>query len=131
MFLTVLCLLLLFLYVDLPKKESEDQQNVLNVPFQDQATKEKALQNMSSMSSAQIVSTSNIHGNNKGSGLSGLGLPAPVSYPPPVCFLFLYFFFAFYFFAPFLSDRECKYLSVLSFTVLATWPSTWTLSRVC
>uniref|UniRef100_A0A0P6HAC7 Transcriptional enhancer factor TEF-1 n=1 Tax=Daphnia magna TaxID=35525 RepID=A0A0P6HAC7_9CRUS len=48
---------------------------------QDQATKEKALQNMSSMSSAQIVSASSLH-NNKTS-LSGLGLPAPVSYPPP------------------------------------------------
>lgn len=48
----------------------------------DQATKEKALQNMSSMSSAQIVSASSLH-NNKTS-LSGLGLPAPVSYPPPV-----------------------------------------------
>nr|CAH0111450.1 unnamed protein product [Daphnia galeata] len=48
---------------------------------QDQATKEKTLQNMSSMSSAQIVSASSLH-NNK-TGLSGLGLPAPVSYPPP------------------------------------------------
>ena len=49
--------------------------------FQDQSAKEKALQSMSSMSSAQIVSASTLH--NKTS-LSGLGLPAPVSYPPPV-----------------------------------------------
>lgn len=56
--------------------------------FQDQATKEKALQNMSSMSSAQIVSASSLH-NNKTS-LSGLGLPAPVSYPPPVWFIIHY-----------------------------------------
>jgi len=47
---------------------------------QDQSAKEKALQSMSSMSSAQIVSASTLH--NKTS-LSGLGLPAPVSYPPP------------------------------------------------
>jgi len=47
---------------------------------QDQAAKEKALQTMSSMSSAQIVSATALH--NK-TGLSGLGLPAPVSYPPP------------------------------------------------
>ena len=61
----------------------------------DQATKEKTLQNMSSMSSAQIVSASSLH-NNK-TGLSGLGLPAPVSYPPPVhtpiCFDLFFFFF--------------------------------------
>ena len=79
------------------------------------------------MSSAQIVSASALH-NNK-TGLSGLGLPAPVSYPPPVMppyppsggysllhqanGVFLFFF---------LYDDTCP--------VLATWSSTRTLSRV-
>ena len=59
----------------------------MNILFgQDQSTvKEKALHasmsSMTSMSSSQIVSASALH--NKTS-LQGLGLPAPVSYPPPV-----------------------------------------------
>jgi len=58
----------------------------MNILFgQDQSTvKEKALHasmsSMTSMSSSQIVSASALH--NKTS-LQGLGLPAPVSYPPP------------------------------------------------
>jgi hypothetical protein len=62
------------------KSEDLDETIVLFL-LQDQAAKEKALQTMSSMSSAQIVSATALH--NK-TGLSGLGLPAPVSYPPPV-----------------------------------------------
>lgn len=86
----------------------------------DQATKEKALQNMSSMSSAQIVSASSLH-NNKTS-LSGLGLPAPVSYPPPVSSNL---------FALLLSDIFFKtnHLSLIM-AVLAAWSSTRTFSRV-
>lgn len=49
--------------------------DVIHFPLQDAATKEKALQTMSSMSSAQIVSASVMH--NKAS----LGLP-----PPPVSY---------------------------------------------
>lgn len=59
-------------------KISEDQNLLV---FQDQNTKEKALQNMSSSAHGG----SGGGGNNKSSsGISGLGLPAPVSYPPPV-----------------------------------------------
>lgn len=116
------------LKMDLKKEKNKNRhlENVffLNVIYfkikKDQATKEKALQNMSSMSSAQIVSASSLH-NNKTS-LSGLGLPAPVSYPPPVSSNL---------FALLLSDIFFKtnHLSLIM-AVLAAWSSTRTFSRV-
>ncbi|KAJ8865862.1 hypothetical protein PR048_033385 [Dryococelus australis] len=48
--------------------------------MQDHAAKEKALQTMSSMSSAQIVSATAMH-NKAAAGLASLGLTSPVSYP--------------------------------------------------
>lgn len=48
----------------------------------DHAAKEKALQTMSSMSSAQIVSATAIH-NKTAANLASLGLTPPVSYPTP------------------------------------------------
>ncbi|KAG8234755.1 hypothetical protein J437_LFUL015463 [Ladona fulva] len=50
-------------------------------PPQDQAAKEKALQTMSSMSSAQIVSATAMHNKAAAAGLATLGLTSPVSYP--------------------------------------------------
>ncbi|PSN54696.1 Transcriptional enhancer factor TEF-1 [Blattella germanica] len=50
-------------------------------PTQDHAAKEKALQTMSSMSSAQIVSATAIHNKAAAAGLASLGLASPVSYP--------------------------------------------------
>lgn len=47
----------------------------------DHAAKEKALQTMSSMSSAQIVSATAIHNKAAAAGLASLGLASPVSYP--------------------------------------------------
>ncbi|XP_046395680.1 transcriptional enhancer factor TEF-1 isoform X3 [Ischnura elegans] len=47
----------------------------------DQAAKEKALQTMSSMSSAQIVSATAMHNKAAAAGLATLGLTSPVSYP--------------------------------------------------
>lgn len=49
----------------------------------DHAAKEKALQTMSSMSSAQIVSATAIHNKAAAAGLASLGLGSPVSYPAP------------------------------------------------
>lgn len=51
---------------------------------QDHAAKEKALQTMSSMSSAQIVSATAIHNKAAAAGLASLGLASPVSYPGAV-----------------------------------------------
>ncbi|KAK9497715.1 hypothetical protein O3M35_004384 [Rhynocoris fuscipes] len=48
----------------------------------DHAAKEKALQTMSSMSSAQIVSATAIH-SKTGGGLASLALGTQVTYPPP------------------------------------------------
>nr|WCQ76357.1 scalloped [Triops longicaudatus] len=63
------------------KNTSKDEVLRLYGTFgQDSVAKEKALQTMSSMSSAQIVSATSMH--NKAS-LAGLGLPGPVSYPTP------------------------------------------------
>nr|BAL41704.1 scalloped [Thermobia domestica] len=47
----------------------------------DQAAKEKALQTMSSMSSAQIVSATALHNKAAAAGLASLGIASPVSYP--------------------------------------------------
>lgn len=113
----------------------------------DQATKEKTLQNMSSMSSAQIVSASSLH-NNK-TGLSGLGLPAPVSYPPPVvihiiipfmCFCDLFSQTLSYRGGPNIDFLMTPFLflcfvfsfwpNIFVIAVLAAWSPTWTLSRV-
>lgn len=111
----------------------------------DQATKEKTLQNMSSMSSAQIVSASSLH-NNK-TGLSGLGLPAPVSYPPPVVHIIIPSMCFCELFSPpsyrggpnidilmtpllFLCFVFSYWPNIFVIAVLAAWSPTWTLSRV-
>ena len=57
---------------------------ILQSPTQDHAAKEKALQTMSSMSSAQIVSATAIHNKAAAAGLASLGLTSPVSYPTAV-----------------------------------------------
>jgi len=79
-------------------KISEDQNLLV---FQDQTTKEKALQNMSS--SAHGGSGGGGGNNKSSSGISGLGLPAPVSYPPPVILKFL-------------KPSKCQYLIFLYFS---------------
>ncbi|BES91455.1 Transcriptional enhancer factor [Nesidiocoris tenuis] len=61
------------------RKLREIQAKLKVVVPTDHAAKEKALQTMSSMSSAQIVSATAIH--NKAAGLASLGITTPVSYP--------------------------------------------------
>lgn len=56
----------------------------LQSPTQDHAAKEKAIQTMSSMSSAQIVSATAIHNKAAAAGLASLGLTSPVTYPTAV-----------------------------------------------
>jgi hypothetical protein len=51
---------------------------------QDHTSKEKALQTISSMTSAQIVSASAMHNKAAAVGLASLGLASPVSYPGAV-----------------------------------------------
>jgi len=63
----------------LARRKSREIQTKLKVDIHDQAAKEKALQSMSSMSSAQIVSATAIH--NKAAAGLGLGLATSVSYP--------------------------------------------------
>ncbi|XP_073990508.1 TEA domain transcription factor 1 homolog scalloped isoform X2 [Rhodnius prolixus] len=64
------------------RKLREIQAKLKVVVPTDQAAKEKALQTMSSMSSAQIVSATAIH-SKAGGGLASLALGTQVSYPPP------------------------------------------------
>ncbi|KAG8281828.1 Transcriptional enhancer factor TEF-1 [Homalodisca vitripennis] len=63
------------------RKLREIQAKLKVVVPQDHAAKEKALQTMSSMSSAQIVSATAIHNKAAAAGLATLGLASPVSYP--------------------------------------------------
>ncbi|KAL1129944.1 hypothetical protein AAG570_012888, partial [Ranatra chinensis] len=63
------------------RKLREIQAKLKVVVPTDHAAKEKALQTMSSMSSAQIVSATAIH-NKTAAGLASLGLTSPVTYPP-------------------------------------------------
>lgn len=63
------------------RKLREIQAKLKVVVPQDHAAKEKALQTMSSMSSAQIVSATAIHNKAAAAGLASLGLASPVSYP--------------------------------------------------
>ncbi|XP_049766511.1 transcriptional enhancer factor TEF-1 isoform X3 [Schistocerca cancellata] len=65
------------------RKLREIQAKLKVSPTQDHAAKEKALQTMSSMSSAQIVSATAIHNKAAAAGLASLGLGSPVSYPAP------------------------------------------------
>lgn len=62
------------------RKSREIQTKLKPLLLQDQAAKEKALQSMSSMSSAQIVSATAMHNKAAAAGLAGLGLPTPASY---------------------------------------------------
>ncbi|XP_066906738.1 transcriptional enhancer factor TEF-1 isoform X1 [Halyomorpha halys] len=64
------------------RKLREIQAKLKVVVPTDHAAKEKALQTMSSMSSAQIVSATAIH-NKTAANLASLGLTPPVSYPTP------------------------------------------------
>ncbi|GAB6028636.1 Transcriptional enhancer factor TEF-1 [Chamberlinius hualienensis] len=64
----------------LARRKSRELHTKLKVDIHDQAAKEKALQSMSSMSSAQIVSATAIH-NKASAGLASLGLPASMNYP--------------------------------------------------
>ncbi|XP_039294695.1 transcriptional enhancer factor TEF-1 isoform X4 [Nilaparvata lugens] len=64
------------------RKLREIQAKLKVVVPQDHAAKEKALQTMSSMSSAQIVSATAIHNKAAAASLASLGLaPSPASYP--------------------------------------------------
>ncbi|XP_075234369.1 TEA domain transcription factor 1 homolog scalloped [Lycorma delicatula] len=63
------------------RKLREIQAKLKVVVPQDHAAKEKALQTMSSMSSAQIVSATAIHNKAAAAGLASLGLASPASYP--------------------------------------------------
>ncbi|XP_054261053.1 transcriptional enhancer factor TEF-1-like isoform X2 [Macrosteles quadrilineatus] len=65
----------------LARRKLREIQAKLKVVPQDHAAKEKALQTMSSMSSAQIVSATAIHNKATAAGLASLGLASPVSYP--------------------------------------------------
>lgn len=98
---------------------------------QDHVAKEKALQTMSSMSSAQIVSATAMH--SKSAGL-GLGLTPPVSYPgavsclphPPAklsLFLILHTYSAYQPPSPFLSISWflCFFLQALFCFLYAGW----------
>ncbi|XP_076466711.1 transcriptional enhancer factor TEF-1-like isoform X2 [Babylonia areolata] len=68
----------------LARRKAKEIQSQLKTNLQDQAARDKALQQMASMSSAQIVSASAIHNKAMGQGLPGLppGVP-PSSVRPP------------------------------------------------
>ncbi|PVD28358.1 hypothetical protein C0Q70_10945 [Pomacea canaliculata] len=68
----------------LARRKAKEIQSQLKTNLQDQAARDKALQQMASMSSAQIVSASAIHNKAMGSGLTGLppGV-SPSSVRPP------------------------------------------------
>lgn len=65
----------------LARRKAKEIQSQLKTNLQDQAARDKALQQMASMSSAQIVSASAIHNKAMGHGLSGLPPGPRSSYP--------------------------------------------------
>ncbi|XP_076445605.1 transcriptional enhancer factor TEF-1-like [Babylonia areolata] len=69
----------------LARRKAKEIQSQLKTNLQDQAVRDKALQQMASMSSAQIVSASAIHNKAMGQGLPGLppGGGPPSSVRPP------------------------------------------------